>query len=48
MVDGPLRAKNLVTTQSRGVMVVEYDKNSLNEITESKGYVIRLGTLSQS
>ena len=26
MVDGPLRAKNLVTTLSRGVMFVEYDK----------------------
>jgi hypothetical protein len=25
MVDGPLKAKNLVTTQSRSVMFVEYD-----------------------
>ena len=29
MVDGPLKVKNLVTTLSRSVMFVEYDKNKL-------------------
>ena len=42
MVDGPLRAKNLVTTQSRGVMFVEYDKMELHpQLSESLSKAVK-------